>query len=299
MNRNILYVDSSESGQRKFAQHLDNKENLSLKTASSVDEAASVLEDFEVKCLVTEAEFPDSDVGDILDIAAVQNSAPIPILFTKKDFDDIPTDDIISFSAYVSKNNENAYSKVVHELDSLLESRSEIDYPVPENEEDRLKSIEKFDVDSLIESGSFDKLSKIGAELFDTKWCFLGIVTDEKERFLSFEGSDTKELERSCTICTFAINKDEVMVVEDRKKDPRFKYVDELEDLGIDWYAGAPVVTEEGYKIGSFCVADTQKREFSEQERRLLKLLAEESMDKIRLETEASKTILDKVRDIL
>jgi len=46
-------------------------------------------------------------------------------------------------------------------------------------------------------------------------------------------------------------------------------------------------------------VADTQKREFSEQERRLLKLLAEESMDKIRLETEASKTILDKVRDIL
>jgi CheY-like chemotaxis protein len=299
MDRNILYVDSSKSDQERFSEHLEGKENLSLKTANTVDEAISILEEFRIKCLVTEADLPDSDVGDILDIAADKNPAPIPILFTEKDFDDIPTDDMISFSAYVSKNNEDAYSKVVHELNSLLESRSEIDYPVPENEEKRLPVLEKYDIDELIASGSFDRLSKIGAELFDTQWCFIGLVDDERERFLSFEGSDTEELKRSCTICTFAINDDGVMVVEDRNKDPRFKYVDELEDLGIKWYAGAPIVTESGYKIGAFCVADTEKRNFSQEERKLLQLLSDEAMEKIRLEKKASETIIDKLRNIL
>lgn len=299
MERNILYIDGSKSEREKFENCLSDKKDLSLKTAASVEEAINTLEDFEIKCIVTEASLPDSDVGDILDAAAERNPAPIPVLFTEKDFDDIPTDDMIGFSAYVSKNNENAYEKIIHELDSLFESRSEIDYPVPENEEKRLEVIEKYDVDELTESGSFDRLSRIGAELFDAKWCFIGIVTQDRERFLSFEGSDTEELERSCTICTFAINEDDVMVVEDRNKDPRFKYVDELEDLGISWYAGAPIVTEDGYKIGAFCVADTEQRRFSEEERELLKALADEAMDKIRLERKASESIIDKIRRLI
>lgn len=299
MDRNILYVDSSESERNKFSEELESKENLSLKTAASVGDAISVLEQFEIKCIVTEADLPDGDVGDILDMASERNPAPIPILFTEKDFDDIPTDQMIGFSAYVSKKNKDSYEKIVHELDSLLESRSEIDYPVPEDEEERLKVLRKYDVDELIETGSFDRLSKIGAELFDTKWCFIGIVTEDRERFLSFEGSDTEELDRSCTICTFAINDDDVMVVEDRDKDPRFKYVDELENLGINWYAGAPIVNEEGYRIGAFCVADTEKRDFSQEERQLLQLLSDEAMDKIRLEKQASETIIDKLRDII
>lgn len=299
MDRNILYVDEDESSRKKFSNELERNENLSPKTAGSVEEAISIIEDTEIRCLVTEAELPDGDIKDILDLASEQDSAPVPILFTKKDFDDIPTEDMISFSAYVSKNNEKAYLKVVEELDSLLESRSEIDYPVPENEEERLKVIENYDIDALLESGSFDRLTRIAAEVFDAKWCFLGIVTAESERFLSFHGSDTEELDRSCTICTFAINEDDVMVVEDRDKDPRFKYVDELDDLGIDWYAGAPVVTDEGYRIGAFCVADTEKREFSERERTLLRLFADEAMDKITLEKEDSETILDRLRNML
>ena len=101
---------------------------------------------------------------------------------------------------------------------------------------------------------------------------------------MSFIGSDTERLNRECTICTFTINQDGVMEVEDTSKDPRFKYVDELHDLGIKWYAGTPLVTEDGYKIGSFCVADSEKREFTDKEREILQLFADEAVEKIEKE---------------
>jgi len=52
---------------------------------------------------------------------------------------------------------------------------------------------------------------------------------------------------------------------------------------GICFYAGEPLVTEEGYPIGALCLRDDEPRSFSERERRMLSLLADEVADRLRL----------------
>lgn len=299
MERNILYVDEDASEREKLSEVFGQDPELIFHTAGSIDEAFSLMNENSFRCLITEASFSDEDLGELLEEAASQDYEMIPILFTSKDFDAIPTEQMISFSAYVSKSNEDAHENIVEEVSSLLESQSEINYPVPENEEQRLEYLERFDVEEMAESGEFDRLARIGAEFFDTNWCFVGLVMEDRERFLSFQGSETEELSRDCAICTFAINQDDVMVVDDRSKDPRFKYVDELDDLGINWYAGAPMVTEEGYHVGSFCVADSEQKEFSEHEREMLKVFADEAMQKVELSNKDSRSLIEKLREII
>lgn len=299
MQKKILYLDDDQSSLEQIESIVNETEDMALETANSIEEALEILDETDFRFLVTECDFDSGNVEEVLKKVSRQDEKPVPILFTGKDFDQISTEKMIKFSAYVSKNTESPYEDLIDELESLTEDRSDLDYPVPENEEERLKFIEKYDLKSMMINDDFDRLAEIGTEIFDTNWCFVGIITEDTEIFLSFQRSETKELDRECSICTFAINDDDVTVVEDREKDPRFKYVDELEDLGIKWYAGAPIINEEGYRIGAFCVADTETRDFSEKDRRLLKLLADEAMEKLELKHQASETIIDKLRGLL
>jgi GAF domain-containing protein len=74
---------------------------------------------------------------------------------------------------------------------------------------------------------------------------------------------------------------DEVLVIEDVTKDPRFAGNPLLLEKGIRFYAGAPLRTAAGLILGSLCVIDTKPRTFSEEESRTLQSMADELMARV------------------
>lgn len=150
-------------------------------------------------------------------------------------------------------------------------------YPVPDDEAKRLEEVHG----SLDESRSFTRLTKIARRCFGVDLAFVGVVGDGEERFLSCQGADMDEIPREKSVCTFQIVEDGVMVVEDLYDDARFEANEVVEELGMSFYAGAPIRTPSGANVGSFCVMDAEPRSLTEEERETLRLFAEESAEKL------------------
>lgn len=299
MDKKILYLEPEEEARKEMRYTLKEKGyDIELASATSTEDAKERLRDQDFDVLITEYDLPENEADDIIDFVHDEGIDTVTVIFSDKTFDEMSEEAIVSSHAYHEKDGDEAFGEVLDSMNYLMRDRSQVKRPKPENEDSRLKAIEKYDVEKMMEEEKFDRFTRIGAELFDAKFCFVGIVGKEQEDFMSFIGDDTEHLKRDCTICTFTINQDNVMEVEDTSKDPRFKYIDELHDLGIKWYAGAPLVTEEGYKIGSFCVADPEKKEFTERERELLQLFADEAMEKVEIEYR-KKGLINKLKSLI
>jgi GAF domain-containing protein len=81
--------------------------------------------------------------------------------------------------------------------------------------------------------------------------------------------------------CRFAVRDQDVFVVEDAHEHLLVKDNPLVTEDGLRCYAGIPLVTSRGFSIGSFCVAGTEARSFSEDEMDFLRGLAAEAMKRI------------------
>lgn len=163
---------------------------------------------------------------------------------------------------------------------SAVERRSHVSYPLPDDEEGRLTEVEV--VESLDLRGAFDRISEIGRYCFDTDMCFVGVVNDRRERFLSCHGGSVEELPREQSVCAYQILDGGVTVVSDVLEDPRFENREQLRELGMRFYAGAPLDIG-GVRVGSFCIMDAEPRDLDDDESRLLRSFGEEVAEKISL----------------
>ena len=190
---------------------------------------------------------------------------------------------------YVPKGRPNAVDIVEHSL----AFRTQTAYPLPENEDARLRALERYADDPEALSDSLGRLAELASELFGVNSTAVGLVDDHEERFLSCHGASFDSIPREDTVCTYAILDDGVTVAEDTAEDPRFSDIEGLEDADIRFYAGAPVRTPAGLAIGVFCLHDDEPRTFDERQRELLSLLADEAMDQLELRRRLRSTEAD------
>lgn len=136
----------------------------------------------------------------------------------------------------------------------------------PENEEARLAALHSFEVlDSAPEQG-FDDLVAIAAGICAVPMASVSLIDRDRQWFKARLGLGEAETVRDTSFCAHAIlNPDRVTVVNDATQDARFS--DNplvLEDNGIRFYAGAPLVSREGFALGTLCVIDRQPRRLEE-----------------------------------
>lgn len=295
MSITVLVADADDDARAATAAELEGV-GMTVHEATSVDDAVEVLADHTLDCVVTEYEFPDGSGLDLL--AELRQSAPDTpcVLFTDAATSDIDTTAFEGLVVEYLPKSMTDRDRVRQRIDEITSLRTQVGYPLPDDEDARLDALAQYDIDDLAIKETFDRLTELAAKHFETDVAFIGLVHEHEEEFVSCYGGDIDPLPRESTMCTHAILEQDVMVVEDVAADDRFKHNDALARLDIRSYVGAPMRTPDGRALGSFCLTDDEPREYSEEDRRYLRLMADEAMEQLVLRQRLQRTQEDEQR---
>ena len=137
----------------------------------------------------------------------------------------------------------------------------------------------------------FDQTARLAAYLCGTPIGLIGFIDATRQWFKSRVGWDYPEIPRQDSICAQTILQREVMVIPDAAMDERFFNCPIVTRAGIRFYAGVPLLTKEGYTLGTLCVMDRLPRELPAAHRDALLTLAhlvEDQLERRRSAPEAS-----------
>lgn len=157
--------------------------------------------------------------------------------------------------------------------------------PLPENEQRRLLALRRFHILDTLREQSFDDLAQLAKLICNTSMALITLIDEDRQWFKSCLGLEGTETPRDLAFCAHAIIRPEqLLIVEDAQLDVRF--ADHPAVTGepyIRFYAGAPLVTDEGDALGTLCVVDTVPRQLSQLQLDTLALLARQVMQLLQL----------------
>lgn len=163
--------------------------------------------------------------------------------------------------------------------------------PIPANEAERLAALHRYQILDTPPEPAFDRITSLAARLFNAPIALVSLLDESRAWFKSGYGFEPREVERNDTICSFAVLSDDVLVALDTRQDPRFSCNPFVQsDPGVRCYIGAPLITHDGFNLGTLCLLDTQPREaFSLEQQAMLTDLAAMVVDELELRLAAQR----------
>lgn len=140
--------------------------------------------------------------------------------------------------------------------------------------------MQSFDLAALQDDETLKAITDFAATLCETPIALVSFVEAERQWFPARTGLAERETPREQSFCAHAMQSDEIMVVPDAAKDPRFESNGLVTgDPHIRFYAGAPLVSDEGVQLGALCVIDREARaDLTPAQRQGLRVLASNIM---------------------
>lgn len=131
--------------------------------------------------------------------------------------------------------------------------------PKPFDQEfERLKELESYDILDTLPEKDYDEMTAIAAEICGTSILLISLVDSDRQWFKSHHGLEATETPREVAFCAHAINdKNNMLIVQDSRRDKRF-FDNPLVtgDPNVVFYAGVPLLSEGGMPLGTLCVID-------------------------------------------
>jgi diguanylate cyclase (GGDEF)-like protein/PAS domain S-box-containing protein len=140
----------------------------------------------------------------------------------------------------------------------------QLDLPVPpqsSQEAERLEALRRLAILDTASDPAFDRLTQLAATFFNAPISFVSFIDEHRQWMKSSYGSEITETPRNLAFCAYTILQHDLTVVPDATEDPRFAgHPAVTGNLGVRFYAAAPIVTSQGQNVGSLCVLDTKPR---------------------------------------
>ncbi len=164
--------------------------------------------------------------------------------------------------------------------------------PHPPDEAARLDAVRRYDILDTPPDGAFDRITTLAARFCRVPISTVTVVDEDRIWFKSSHGVDVDQVGRDPGLCASAILSSDAHVVRDASVDTRTLDNPLVRgELGLRFYAGIPLVTADGYGLGTLNVIDAEPRDITDEELDTLQHLAGIVMDELELRLSARRTI--------
>lgn len=161
-----------------------------------------------------------------------------------------------------------------------------------QSEIERLNILKNYEILDTPKDGAFDRVTKIACAYFKVPISLVTLVDEDRIWFKSRIGLDINEIPRSPGLCSSAILSDDAYVIKNAIDDPRTLSNPLVAgDFGLRFYAAAPLVTHEGFRLGTINIIDFIPRDLTEDDELMLKNLAGLVMDQMELRLSSRKML--------
>ena len=148
----------------------------------------------------------------------------------------------------------------------------------------RLEALHSYQILDTLPEAEYDDIARLASFICQTPVALISFIEAERQWFKATVGVQLTQSPRDISFCTHTILQDGVMEVPDARQDARFAdnpFV--TGDLGVRFYAGAPLMTSEGHAVGSLCVIDQQPRTLTAEQQDALQALARQAVSRLEL----------------
>jgi EAL domain-containing protein (putative c-di-GMP-specific phosphodiesterase class I)/GGDEF domain-containing protein len=150
-------------------------------------------------------------------------------------------------------------------------------------EADRLDALRKLNLLDTPPSEAFDRITRMAAQLFQLPIAAVSLTDSDRQWFKSRVGVEHDTIPRRKAPCAQVADEGKMLVINDLLADEHYRD-SALADSGVRFYAGAPLMTNDGYCLGAMCVLGAAPRQVSEAERAALQDMAAMVMAQIELQ---------------
>ena len=151
-------------------------------------------------------------------------------------------------------------------------------------ESDRLRALDGYGIMDTPAEGEFDDIVRVAAQICGVPMALVSLVDGERQWFKSAVGLGVSETPREIAFCAHAIQQEGVFLVDDATKDERFARNPLVTgDPNLRFYAGAPLVTPDGFPLGTLCVLDDKPGDLTSEQAFALGALARQVMAQLEL----------------
>jgi len=170
--------------------------------------------------------------------------------------------------------------------------------PVPENELQRLQLLYDYNILDTEAEEEFDALTRLASFICGTEIALITLLDAKREWYKSKVGLQASESPRHTSFCQYTILSDTILEVEDAQEINLFRinpYV--VQEPHIRFYAGAPLITPSGHRLGTLCVMHAQPKSLTDEQRQALQALAHQTV--MLLEKRRQQKLLEQDSDRL
>lgn len=157
-------------------------------------------------------------------------------------------------------------------------------------EDERVRELLNYNILDTPGEEEFDDITKVAAYLCDTDRAMINFLTHDRQWSKSCHGWELQEIPRNKSICTYAIQRDKYLIINNVSEDPRFKNLGYVKEKNVEFYAGV-VLKSNGYSIGTLCIFDDKPRELTDNQLEALQVLGRDVESKLELRLKREQLI--------
>lgn len=151
--------------------------------------------------------------------------------------------------------------------------------PPSSDETERLAALLRYELLDSPSEAEFDELAQLAAQICGTPIALISMVDSARQWFKSRVNFNDTETPRDISFCSHAIQSSEIFEIPDATCDPRFRNNPlVIGSPHIAFYAGAPLVSHDGFRIGTLCVIDHVPKHLTHIQRDALATLSKQAM---------------------